>query len=110
MKSNRLDITTLPGSKHHRLSRRDFIAGLMAITSGGAASMLLGPLEKVSALAQFSATTLPIPPLLQPQDQNGTKVFNLNLQQGQSEFLPGMTTATLGMNGNYLGPTLRANQ
>ncbi len=56
------------------------------------------------------AGTLIIPPLLVPQVQNGTKVFNLTLQKGQSQFLAGTTTATLGINGNYLGPTLRASQ
>lgn len=54
--------------------------------------------------------TLIVPPLLEPQMQNGTKVFNLTLQQGQTQFLAGTTTATLGINGNYLGPTLRARQ
>ena len=54
--------------------------------------------------------TLTVPPLLEPQVQNGTKVFNLTLKPGQSQFLPGTTTATLGINGNYLGPTLRASQ
>jgi FtsP/CotA-like multicopper oxidase with cupredoxin domain len=54
--------------------------------------------------------TLTIPPLLEPQLQNGTKIFNLTLQQGQSQFLAGITSPTLGINGNYLGPTLRASQ
>lgn len=54
--------------------------------------------------------TLFIPPLLVPQVQNGTKVFHLTLQQGQSQFLAGTTTTTFGINGNYLGPTLRASQ
>lgn len=56
------------------------------------------------------AGTLIIPPLLVPEVQNGTKVFNLTLQKGQSQFLAGQTTATFGMNGNYLGPTVRASQ
>src|SRR4051812_15547846 len=37
--------------------------------------------------------TLIIPPLLVPQVQNGTKVFNLTLQKGLSQFLAGTTTA-----------------
>ena len=35
------------------------------------------------------------------------RTFNLNLQRGSSNFLPGQTTATFGINGSYLGPTLR---
>lgn len=42
--------------------------------------------------------------------QNGTKVFDLTLQKGQSQFLAGTITDTFGMNGKYLGPTLRASQ
>lgn len=33
--------------------------------------------------------------------------FQLTLQRGSHGFLPGMNTQTLGINGNYLGPTLR---
>src|SRR4051812_31207098 len=110
MKSNRINLGAAPNNHRQSLSRRKFLAGLMVATGSGAATMLLGPLDKVSALAQVAATPLPIPPLLAPQDQNGTKVFNLTLQQGQSSFLPGLTTDTLGINGSYLGPTLRASQ
>jgi FtsP/CotA-like multicopper oxidase with cupredoxin domain len=52
--------------------------------------------------------TLPIPPLLDFEDQEGTKVFRLTLQKGDSTFLADQTTATFGFNGDYLGPTLRA--
>jgi FtsP/CotA-like multicopper oxidase with cupredoxin domain len=53
-----------------------------------------------------------INPLNLPALDSGTVIegerhFRLNLQQGTSSFLPGLTTPTLGINGNYLGPTLR---
>lgn len=38
------------------------------------------------------------------------KRFELTLQEGQIEFLPGTRTATWGVNGPYLGPTLRASR
>jgi FtsP/CotA-like multicopper oxidase with cupredoxin domain len=110
MKPNETSSSTTLNNSHRRFSRREFLAGLMAVTGGGAAAMLMGSFEKVGAQGTLAATTLPIPPLLAPQTQNGTKAFNLSLQRGQSHFLPGLTTATLGVNGNYLGPTLRANQ
>jgi len=110
MKSNKTSVATPLNNHRLRLSRRDFLASLMVAAGGGAAFVVLEPLDKVSALAQLAATPLPIPPLLTPQDQNGTKVFNLTLQPGQSSFLPGLTTDTLGINGSYLGPTLRASQ
>jgi FtsP/CotA-like multicopper oxidase with cupredoxin domain len=55
------------------------------------------------------ANQLKIPPLLEPRvDDAGRKVFDLRLQQGTSELLPGKSTQTWGANGAYLGPTLRA--
>lgn len=49
-----------------------------------------------------------IPPLLEPRIENGEKVFDLVIQEGEMEFFPGKRTRTLGYNGDYLGPTLRA--
>lgn len=50
-----------------------------------------------------------IPPLLEPRLENGEKVFDLAVQAGETEFFQGKQTETLGFNGNYLGPTLRAH-
>jgi FtsP/CotA-like multicopper oxidase with cupredoxin domain len=52
---------------------------------------------------------LRIPPLLEPRpDGSGRRVFDLTLQQGRAELLPGNRADTWGVNGPYLGPTLRA--
>jgi len=57
------------------------------------------------------ANRLKIPPLLSPRtDGSGRKVFDLRLQTGSSELLPGRPTPTWGANGAYLGPTLRASR
>jgi suppressor of ftsI len=54
---------------------------------------------------------LRIPPLLEPRvDAVGRKVFDLDLQQGRAELLPGTTAETWGVNGPHLGPTLRASR
>lgn len=50
---------------------------------------------------------LPIPPLLEGEVLAGERVFRLQLQQGQMEWVTGMPTVTYGVNGPYLGPTLR---
>jgi|SRR4051794_3827314 FtsP/CotA-like multicopper oxidase with cupredoxin domain len=78
-----------------------------------------------TATARVSPTTAPatttrdpafpnalnVPPLLAPRtDDQGRKVFDLTVQQGTSHFLPGTSTQTWGVNGAYLGPTLRASQ
>ena len=52
---------------------------------------------------------LAIPPLADSTtDTDGTRVFDLTTQAGQREFSPGQVTDTLGINGDHLGPTLRA--
>jgi FtsP/CotA-like multicopper oxidase with cupredoxin domain len=52
---------------------------------------------------------LAIPPLLEPEvNADGRKVFELGLQQGETELLRAKTTETWGANGTYLAPTLRA--
>ena len=54
---------------------------------------------------------LKIPPVLEPTvDAQGRKRFQLTLQTGRSELLPGTTTETWGANGSYLGPTLRVSR
>jgi suppressor of ftsI len=52
---------------------------------------------------------LHIPPLLEPTvDSDGAKRFSLELRAGRSQFFPGRTTETWGINGDYLGPVVRA--
>lgn len=53
---------------------------------------------------------LAIPPLLEPQETGGRKIFDLTLQRGRMELLPGKPAETWGVNGVYLGPTLRARR
>jgi len=53
---------------------------------------------------------LAIPPLLAPRVQDGRKVFDLRLESGSARLLPGKPAETWGVNGPYLGPTLRASR
>ncbi len=62
------------------------------------------------SLAQSTGTGFDNPlqiPLLDTgsMDDAGLRHYRLT-QPGRREFLPGLTTATLGVNGDYLGPTL----
>lgn len=52
----------------------------------------------------YSQNSLFIPPIL-----DGNKV-NLHVQYGSMQFLTGGATATMGVNGNFLGPTIILNQ
>jgi bilirubin oxidase len=55
--------------------------------------------------------SLPIPPQYSGTvNDKGQKVFDLKLQHGEKSFLPGTKTATLGINGDYLGPTIRVSK
>ncbi|MDV5149495.1 multicopper oxidase domain-containing protein [Streptomyces sp. SBC-4] len=54
---------------------------------------------------------LRIPPVLDPEPgPDGVKRFALRLQEGRTELLPGKPARTWGINGDHLGPTLRARR
>ncbi|HEY3141650.1 MAG TPA: multicopper oxidase domain-containing protein, partial [Acidimicrobiales bacterium] len=54
---------------------------------------------------------LRIPPLADSTiDDQGRLVFDLDLQEGSTDFLDNRHTKTWGVNGAYLGPTLRARR
>ncbi|WSU31114.1 multicopper oxidase domain-containing protein [Streptomyces anulatus] len=55
--------------------------------------------------------TLAVPPLAPSTvDKDGTRVFDLRMPTGRTEFRPGVATPTWGFNGGHLGPTLRAER
>ncbi len=52
-----------------------------------------------------------VPPLAESHvDEDGRRVFDLVMQQGASDFGREQPTRTWGFNGDYLGPTLRAER
>lgn len=54
---------------------------------------------------------LPIPMLLEDINPEENKSeFNLIVQEGNSNFLEGLSTPTLGYNGDYLGPVIRVKR
>lgn len=58
----------------------------------------------VSAFALHAQNPLQIPPLIQSTN------ITLTLDEGTTEFYPGIITNTMGANGNLLGPTLLMTQ
>ena len=83
------------------MKRRD------AIKSMGLALSSLNFAAPLSVFAANAQTPLKIPDLLTGDLVNSTLHYSLNVQAGTSRFLPDRDTETLGINGNYLGPTLR---
>ncbi|MDY0235723.1 MAG: multicopper oxidase domain-containing protein [Gudongella sp.] len=58
-----------------------------------------------------SSKKLPIPPLLEDKNpEEGKAEFDLKVQYGKTEFIPGYETNTLGYNGDYLGPIIKVNK
>src|SRR5690606_38095438 len=54
---------------------------------------------------------LKIPELIEPTiEPDGTKNFTLTMQDGKTELLPGKIADTRGINGSYLGPTIRVSR
>ncbi|NUT91975.1 MAG: multicopper oxidase domain-containing protein [Saccharothrix sp.] len=85
------------------MRRRGFL-GLVALALAGCAT---GADGNTGTLA--FTNPLRIPPVLDPEPgPDGVKRYPLALRPGETEFLPGRTTRTWGVNGTYLGPTLRA--
>ena len=86
------------------------LAGGCAITLGGMA--IIGPristwLTDTSVNSPEHNTPLQIPPLYEGKVQDGVRAFSLELQTGESAILEDKSTPTWGVNGSFLGPTIR---
>src|SRR5699024_5624302 len=91
------------------------LVGGLVLVVGGAVTVLallgiIGPARVDTTGAVTFGQPLPVPPLAESHlDEDGRRVFDLTTQEGATEFVAGgAATATWGVNGNYLGPTLRA--
>jgi FtsP/CotA-like multicopper oxidase with cupredoxin domain len=94
------------------ITRRTALTGLLASGAGlvAAEALGIGPLRRwIFSPEAFAASSRPlaIPKSMSGEMRNGTRTFDLSLQKGFSRFLDGVKTPTLGINGAYLGPTLR---
>ena len=82
------------------------VAGLVLV--GSAACSATPPEADVDVTFE---QPLAIPPLADSRvEADGTRVFQLTADEGTTEFLDGIETATWGFNGSHLGPTLRAER
>lgn len=96
--------------KAPKLSRRNLLVGTAAISiSAAGAGMLFGQTSLAASHSQ-AAKPLNIPSLNVGAMQDGVRVYDLNVQHGETEFFDGIKTPTKGINGSYLGPVLRMRQ
>lgn len=90
-----------------RIDRRDFLR-LCGITSAGVLLPTgLGCGDNIADTGPTTGELLPIPERLDGEMVNGVREFHLQLQPGVRTWVANAPTATYGVNGDYLGPTLR---
>lgn len=89
-------------------SRRDALKTLLLGSTIITAPNFLG--TALAASAPESRQALRIPPLLEGDKVNGRREFALTLQAGHTRFYRDVDTPTWGINGSYLGPTLRMRE
>jgi FtsP/CotA-like multicopper oxidase with cupredoxin domain len=65
------------------------------------------PLSALEPAHEPFSRPLPVPPLESGRRAGGETVYDLEAGTGSRELFRGLTTQTLGYNGDYLGPTLR---
>ena len=85
-------------------SRRDLLHGLGL--AGAALALPAAGCGGDDAVTPPGGDALPVPPLDEGELVAGVRVFRLELQRGTVDFGAGAPTATYGVNGAFLGPTL----
>ncbi|MFV0134155.1 multicopper oxidase domain-containing protein [Streptomyces sp. HMX87] len=106
-----------PGAppRRFRWKRLVVLAGCLVTAAAVAVGALFTWLwtdAKVSTVgrAPFDNPLAIPPPAGSTVEKDGTRVFDLRMQAGETEFRDGVKTPTWGFNGSYLGPTLRAER
>ncbi len=96
-------------SNHANFSRRGFLktTALGGLAIG--ASLALPSWQIFAQNASLHINKLKIPPLETGRIENGVKIYDLEIQNGETEFFEGIKTKSRGVNGSLLGPTLRMN-
>jgi blue copper oxidase len=85
------------------INRRNLLQGVAVAGSFA----LIRPYRLFAEETARFANPLSIPPLLEGTSDGSVKTYSLTIAAGKSEFLQGLLTPTIGINGPYLGPTIR---
>ncbi|MFC5825292.1 multicopper oxidase family protein [Nonomuraea insulae] len=86
------------------------IGGAFVLGGGGLGAYYFAAKEDTAGEIAFD-TALFIPSLAESESgASGARVFTLGIQPGETRFKDGQATRTWGVNGTYLGPTIRARR
>ncbi|MFE4452709.1 multicopper oxidase family protein [Streptomyces sp. NPDC056796] len=86
------------------------VGGAVVLTSGGYGAYYAAAKQDTAGRIAFDKA-LPVPPLAESEtDASGARVFALGIRSGTTRFKAGPATRTWGVNGTYLGPTIRARR
>lgn len=88
------------------MNRRKFIKLSMIATSFIFGGSVYGNSENKK---NINGNELAIPPLAEYKVEQGKKIFNLSIQEGEKSFFKDLKTSTFGVNGDFLGPTIKVN-
>ena len=99
-----------PRHRRRKLLRAGLAAGAAVVVAITGLVTWWWSAADVNTIGKVSFTNrLAIPPLAPfHHDEAGRRVFDLRAGEGAERFKPGPATPTWGINGDYLGPTLRA--
>lgn len=89
-----------------KLTRRRVITSAVAGTLALGAGAIYWHGTGGGTIGPIIPARLKIPARLNGRNEQGVQVYDLTLQNGETEFIDGYQTRTNGINGSYLGPTL----
>jgi FtsP/CotA-like multicopper oxidase with cupredoxin domain len=85
--------------------------GVLGLGLGGTVAYLYNEARTDTVGEVDFDAPLAIPPLAEAEtDSSGARVFDLEARSGETRFKDGPATETWGVNGAYLGPTIRAKR
>jgi blue copper oxidase len=88
------------------ITRRRVLKSAVAGSIAVGAATIYWPSSSFAGHVNIQPKPLIIPAQLHGREDRGVQVYDVTLQNGETEFFDGYQTRTSGINGSYLGPTL----